>query len=244
MSVEKSYNVTLKMITDDSGTFQSIRMLKSRSKLPESYLERINKALQQSLIPAEATRTTVAIGDDAEQKILNYLLSISSVNLDFNVADVSNKTGHGDIAVEYRGNLLCVEVKCYTKPVPMKEVEKYHRSLALAEYHGGILIQFSNHGFCREAGLATPIDLRIVDGKPSAYLTTTDTAMIYPIINMLIMHIDLDKPINEDELEIKRKALLTINEKLVDLRAAIDAQKKAIQRMESTVENIAALSIQ
>lgn len=243
MSIEKSFAITLKMIIDDIGTFQSIRLLKGRSKLPEAILERVNKVLQESLVPAEATRTTVAIGDDAEQLIMNYLLGISSVNMDFGVSNVSNKTGHGDIAVVHHAKRFCVEVKCYTKPVPMKEIEKYHKSLELPEYHGGILIQINEQGFCREADLTSPIDLRIVDGKPSAYLTATDPALIYPIINILMMHMDISQDNDKDELEAKRKALLSINEKLVDLRSAIEAQKKALKRMEAAVESIASLTI-
>ncbi|KAG7381872.1 hypothetical protein PHYBOEH_010726 [Phytophthora boehmeriae] len=243
MSVEKSYPVTLKLALDDSGSFQSVRLLKARSEHPESILDRINKALQCSLVPAEATRTTVEIGNNAEQMILNYLMNISLVNMNFKVTDVSSQTGHGDIAVAYHKKNFRIEVKSYSKPVPMKEIDKYHRSLALAEYHGGIMIQINECGYCREAGLTTPIDLRIVDGKPSVYLTGTDSALMYPTINMFVMFIDLGQPADADELEAKRKALLGIDEKLGDLRAAVDTQKKNLRRIEGAIEHMAALSI-
>jgi hypothetical protein len=243
MSIEKSYSVTMKIAIGGDGSFESIRITKARSAIPDSVLEQVNQALQGTLVPATPVRTTVAIGDDAEQKVMNYLLGVSSVNMDFQVLDASNKTGHGDMVVSYKGKQFCIEVKCYTKPVPMKEIDKYHRSLALPEYHGGIIIQLNPQGYCAEANLTTPIDIRVVGGKPTAYLAATDLGMIYPIINVLISQMNMAQPVDEDELEVKRRALLSINEKLVDLRSTIDAQKKAINRMESAVEAIAALTI-
>lgn len=243
MSVEKSYNVALKLSMTEWGTFESVRLLKSRSTLSEDVLERINKALECSLLTIQPTKTTVAIGNDAEQKVLCQLQSISKVNMDFEVIDTSSQSGHGDIAIAHQSKMICVEVKSYTKPVPMKEIEKYHRSLALSEYDAGIMIQMDNCGFAREAKLKSPIDIRIQDGKPSVYLTAVDMDLLYPLINMLISYIDLGCPADQDQLEEKRRALLAIHEKVADLRACIDAQKKAITRLETAVESIAKLSL-
>lgn len=243
MSLEKSFSVTLKMTVSESGSFESIRLLKGRSQLPADILTKLNQVLQESLIPVAPVKTTVAIGDDAEQKIMNHLLSISKVNMDFAVVDTSSLTGHGDIAVAYQSKRICIEVKSYSKPVPMKEIEKYHHSLALAEYDAGIMIQVGACGYCAEANLKSPIDIRIQDGKPSAYLTAVDNEMIYPIINMIITSLQLDCPADQTELDQKRKALLAINEKITGLRSCIDAQKKTIDKMESAVESIAKLSL-
>ena len=243
MSLEKSFSVTLKMAMSESGAFESIRLLKGRSQLPEDILTKLNQVLQESLIPVAPVKTTVAIGDDAEQKIMNQLLSISKVNMDFGVIDTSSQTGHGDIAVAYQGKRICIEVKSYSKPVPMKEIEKYHRSLALAEYDAGIMIQVGTCGYCAEVNFKSPIDIRIQDGKPSAYLTAVDIEMIYPIINMLIMSLKLDCPADQNELDNKSKALLAINEKIIGLRSCIESQKKTIDKMETAVESIAKLSL-
>lgn len=243
MSIEKSYNVTLKIATSDTGSFESVRLLKSRSQLPEDILNKLNKVLQDSLIPSVPIRTTVAIGDDAEIKIMNHLLMISNVNMDFSIIDTSSQTGHGDIAVVYQGKRICIEVKSYSRPVPMKEIEKYHRSLALAEYDAGIMIQVGSCGYCAEANLKTPIDIRTQDGKLSAYLTAVDISMIYPIINMLIMNLQIQCSADQNILDVKSKALLSIHEKIVDLRSSIESQKKNIGRMEATVEMIAKLSL-
>ena len=243
MSIEKSFTITLKMAVAESGTFESIRLLKGRSQLPEYILDKLNKVLQESLIPAPPVKTTVAIGDHAEQKVMNHLLSISKVNMDFNVCDTSSLTGHGDMSVTHQGKQICVEVKCYSKPVPMKELDKYHKSLGLAEYDAGIFIQMDPCGMAREAGFRSPIDIRIQNGKPSAYLTGVDMELIYPIINMLIMNIELDCPANINELEERRKALLSIHERIVDLRYCIESQKKTVAKMEVAVESIAKLSI-
>ena len=174
---------------------------------------------------------------------MNHLLSISKVNMEFAVRDTSNLTGHGDIAVVYQGKRICIEVKSYSKPVPRSEIEKYHRSLALAEYDAGIMIQVGASGYCAEVNLKSPIDIRIQDGKPTAYLTAVDIEMIYPIINMIIMNLKLDYPADQNELDLKSKALLSIHEKIVDMRTSIEAQKKAVSRMEATVETIAKLSL-
>lgn len=244
MSVEKSFAVNLKLSINEYGKFDSIRILKGRSKLPEDILDTVNKVLQESLIPSQPVRTTVAIGDDAEQAIMNHLLSISKVNMDFNVVDTSSQTSHGDIAVLCNGRRICVEVKNYSRPVPMKEIEKYHGSLSLAEYDAGILIQVGQQGYCAEAAIRSPIDIRICDGKPSAYLTAIDLDMLYPVINMLIMNLSVEKVVDQDELNVKRKALLEIHEKVSSLRACVDSQKKTIAKMEAAIESIAKLSLQ
>lgn len=243
MSIEKSYSVTLKVATSETGSFESIRILKGRSKLPDETLACVNKVLQESLIPSEPVRTTVAIGDDAEQKIFNHLLYISSLNMDFDVFDTSSSTGHGDMAVHHQGKHICIEVKCYTKPVPMKEIDKYHRSLDLAEYDAGIMIQMERCGYAREAKLRSPIDIKMYNGKPTAYLTGVSPDMLYPIINALIVQIELCDETTDEELELKRKALLSINEKITDLRGCIDSQKKTITKMEAAVDAIAKLSL-
>ena len=243
MSLEKTFAVTLKMSMTESGSFESIRILKGRSQLSDEVLDKVNKVLQDSLVPSQPVKTTVAIGDFAEQKIMNHLLSISKVNMDFDVIDTSSQTGHGDIAVVHQNKRVCVEVKCYSKPVPMKEIDKYHRSLELAEYDAGIMIQIDQCGYAREANIRSPIDIRIQDGKPTAYLTNADEELLYPIINMLIMNLGIESSLEKDELETKRKALLSIHEKVVDLRACIEAQKKTIVKMEASVESIAKLSV-
>ena len=243
MSVEKSFAVNLKMSMTESGSFESIRILKGRSKLPEDVLERVNKALQESLVPLSPVKTTVAIGDDAEQKIMNHLLSISKVNTEFGVIDTSSQTGHGDIAVQYKGRRICVEVKNYSKSVPMKEIDKYHSSLQLSDYDAGIIIQVGQNGYCVESDIRAPIDIKIQKDKPSAYLTAIDLEMLYPIINMLIIHSNIECSIDQSELDIKRKALLDIHDRVASLRTFIEAQKKTIAKMEASVEDIAKLSL-
>ena len=243
MSVEKSFAVNLKMSMTESGSFESIRILKGRSKLPEDVLDRVNKALQESLVPLLPVKTTVAIGDIAEQKIMNHLLSISKVNTEFGVIDTSSQTGHGDIAVLYKGRRICVEVKNYAKAVPMKEIDKYHNSLQLADYDAGVIIQVGQHGYCVESDIRTPIDIKIHNDKPSAYLTAIDLEMLYPILNMLIIHTNIECSIDQSELDIKRKALLDIHDRVLSLRTFIEAQKKTIAKMEASVEDIAKLSL-
>ena len=243
MSTEKSYSVTLKLSTTEWGTFESIRLLKGRSKMPEEILENINLALRSTLVPSAPVKTTVAIGDDAEQKIMQHLLSLSMKNMDFQVNDTSSQTGHGDMSVSHQTKRICIEVKSYTKPVPMKEIEKYHRSLAFAEYDAGIMINVNPCGYAREANIRSPIDLRFEEGKPSVYLTAIDMELIYPVINMLVVSCNLGDSIDESELESKRKSLLAIHEKIADLRTCVASQKKMVARMEATIEDIAKLSL-
>ncbi len=242
MSIEKSYTVTLKIARNEDGSFESVRLLKGRSQLTEDVLVILNKTLQESLIPPRPVKTTIELGNDAEQMIMNHLLLISKVNSNFNVNDTSSMTGHGDIAISYQSKKICIEVKNYTKPVPMKEIEKYHRSLALPEYDIGIIIQVGECGFARESGIRSPIDIQIQDGKPSAYLTAINLEMIYPIISLLITNINLNSTIDQNELESKRKALLQMYEKITDLRNCIEAQKKSIAKMEALVDEMAKLS--
>jgi hypothetical protein len=225
------------------GVFDSIRILKGRSTIDEEMLGRINAALQATFVPTPPTRTTVAIGDDAEQKVMYQLQLLSRDNVDLEVNDTSNKLNHGDMMVTHQGKRICIEVKDYTKPVPTKEIEKYRKSLAHIEYDGGIMIQMNDCGFARECGIRTPIDFRIDDGKPSIYLTGVDLTILYQIINMIIVFLQVNAPIDADDLEQKRKALLSIHEKIVDMRAMVENQKKIIARMETAIDDIAKLSL-
>lgn len=244
MSIEQNYRVTLKTTMSESGVFESIRILKGRSAINEEMLAKINCVLQDSFVPKAPTRTTVEIGEDAEQKVLNQLNILSRSNIDFEVVDTSDKLNHGDMMIVHQNAHICVEVKCYAKPVPIQEIEKYGKSLNHIEYDAGIMIQMNDCGFARQAGIRTPIDFRILDKKPSVYLTGVDLSILYPIINMLIVFLEANQEINQDELELKRKALLQIHEKIVDMRALVENQKKLIARMETSINDIAKLSLE
>ncbi len=208
------------------------------------YVQYIDPAQIRYVQPVQyvpPVKTTVEIGQEAEDMIMDYLLKVSSMNQDFEVDDTSNIAKHGDIAVRYRQKRICIEIKNYKTRVPVKEIEKYRKSLALAEYDAGILIQINKHGFASKEDIKSPIDLRFDNKKPSAYLTACDVELIYPIINLLIENIK--NAVDDSVMEKKRKALLDIHDKIKKLRKTIDTQKKAIAAMETTVEAIAKLSV-
>jgi hypothetical protein len=244
MSNEKSYAVTLKMSMSEWGTFQSLRLLKGTSKLDENVLTQINLALQTTLVPSTTAKPTVVIGDDAERKVMHHLLLISLKNMDFNVVDTSSMTGHGDIMVIHCSKRICIEVKCYSKPVPVKEIEKYHSSIAMSEYDAGIMIQMDPCGYATSAAIQSPIHLTNDNGKPSAYLTSPDLDMIYPVISLLINQCKLDPSDNKNELDEKKKKLMQVNDNVMNIRNSIIAQKKLISKMETMVDEIIKLSIE
>ncbi len=203
--------------------------------------EQFQQFLQQRLA-CVPSRSSVEIGRTGESAIMDCLLKISSVNQDFEVDDTSSMKGHGDIAVRYQGKRICVEVKNYKTRVPAKEIIKYRKSLALAEYDAGIMIQITNHGFAQQENIRSPIDLKFENCKPSAYLTAVDPEMIYPVINMLI--VSIQAAVDESVFERKCKALTEIHDKVLKMRKAIDTQKKAVISMESAVEAIVKLSVE
>jgi hypothetical protein len=187
----------------------------------------------------------VALGDFGEQIIMSKLMAISKHNCDFMVADTSGCKDHGDIAIEYKGRRICVEVKNYTKPIPGKEIDKYHRSLALPDYQAGILFSMNDHGFAREYKLRTPIDIRAVDGKPSAYISGIDPEIIYPVVTVLLTMMN-DLTDNDDtraQLDSKIKALLAIHEQAKEMKTLIEAQKKGLAKLEGMLSEIQALSL-
>lgn len=244
--VEKTYNITLKVAMTESGGFKSVRLLKGRSKMKDELLELLNKALNDSLVPSLPVRTTVEIGNDSEQMIMNYLRSISMVNSDFTVEDMSSVKNHGDIAVTHGDKRFCIEIKAYTKPVPIKEVEKAHKSLAHVEYDAGIMIQMNPCGYYVGANISTPIDVQMVSGKPMAYLTAPDLALIYPIIRMLITTMvdsEMVDNSNATKLNEMRKRLSSIGENVNAIRSVIDTHKKNIDRLEGLVNTVATLSL-
>ncbi len=247
MTSEISYAITLKMQLDH-GSIKTARLLKGRTDLSEQYLSQLNEALSVFAKSNDSTsegdvQCTVALGDIGENLIASHLRSISRCNTDFCLSDTSSLKDHGDMAVEYMGSKICIEVKNYSKAIPGKEIDKYHRSLALPDYHVGILFSVNDHGFAREYKLASPIDIQIVNGKPSAYISGVEPTIIYPTIKVLLSMLSGD--MSEDthkQLELKTKALRDIIEKVRDMKAAIEAQKKNISRMEAIVNDIHALS--
>jgi hypothetical protein len=188
-----------------------------------------------------ATQSSASIGKNAEDYILNYLNDISCTNTDFQVHDTSNLKNHGDIAVKYRGNRICIEIKHYQSRLPVKEIQKFHKSLALPEYDAGIIIQVGKQGFAASENIMSPIDIKFNNKKPTAYLTHCQPEIIYPIINILIAN--LNTALDESKLQVQHKKLLTINDKVVKLRKTIDTQKKSIATIESVIESIVSLSL-
>lgn len=191
--------------------------------------------------PVQQFRTTVAIGHEAEQTVLNHLLKISLLNHDFEVDDTSNLPNHGDLAVRYKDKRICIEVKSYQTRVPQKEIAKYRKSLSLSEYDAGIMIQVNPHGFAMQERIGSPIDIRFDASKPSAYLTAVDMDIIYPVINLLINNIKIAN--DETKMETNRKSLISIHDKVLTLRKNIDAQRKSITALETVVEDVIKLSV-
>ncbi len=74
----------------------------------------------------------------------------------------------------------------------------------------------------------------------SVDITACDVQLIYPIINVLIANLHV--AVDESAFEAKRKALLTIHDKVQKLRKTIDSQKKAIHTIEQTIETIVKLA--
>lgn len=245
MSTEETFGVTLK-IAHDSGVISGARILKGRSKLPEDLLTTINCVLAGAFAPPkEPTKTTVALGNLGEQMVMAHLTNISRCNGDFSVSDTSNMKDHGDIAVEYRGKRICIEVKNYTKPIPGKEIDKYHHSLSLPDYDIGVMISMGDHGFAREYKIKSPIDVRLVDGKPTAYLSGVDLDLLYPTISLLMSMVSTDTTSEDLEhlLSIKTKALLAIHEQANAMRVLIESQKKGLGKLEDMLNDIRATSL-
>jgi hypothetical protein len=253
MNTLNAFSVTLKYSQEAFGRFTSIKLLKGRSSAPPDILGMINDTLFHSFVdlpkeedtiatpPINPVKSSVAIGQVGEQLIMDKLLSISKVNSDFEVDDTSNMTNHGDMAVRYRSKRICIECKNYSTRIPVKEITKYRKSLALAEYNAGIIIQLNPFGFAAQEQIRTPIDIRTECGKPSAYLTAIDLDLLYPIIEILLNN--CDTAIDESMLDSYRKSLIGINERIMKLRKSIDAQKKNISVMEAVVDDIIKLSI-
>lgn len=245
MSVEESFTVTLKL-THTDGCISSARLLKGRSKLPEEVLTRINQLFSDTFEASKSvTQTTVALGNFGEQTVLAYLRTISKYNADFEVSDTSSSKDHGDLSVEYKDKRICIEVKNYTKAIPGKEIDKYHRSLALPDYHMGIMISLNEHGFAKEYKLRSPIDIRTMEGKPTAYLSGVDVELIYPVITVLMSMNSSSQEISDvhRQLDIKVKALIAIHERAKDMRTILEAQKKSIAKLEVALNEIHALAL-
>ena len=248
MSAEQSYNVTLK-INHSDGDITSARLLKSRSKLPDDILDKLNQLLSDSFDkPKDLTQTSVALGNIAEEVVLSHLRNIEKVNQDFYVYDTSSLTGCGDISVTTQNIKFCIEVKNYTKPVPSKELDKFHNSVNLPDYNAGIIIQVNDCGYARERLIKSPIDIRIMNGKPVAYLTATDNQLLYPIITVLISMIKSqsdcsDISILNAMIEKKTAQLLEIHNKAHEMKICIEAQKKSIARMELLLNETLAITL-
>lgn len=244
MSAEESYNITLKIIHLD-GIISNARILKGRSKLSDEIMDKINKLFIDTFDPKkEETKTTIALGNLGEQIVLSYLNKINKYNSEFLVSDTSSNKDHGDILVEYNGIKVCIEVKNYTKPIPGKEIDKYHKSLNLPDYHIGLIFSVNEQGFAREYKIKSPIDIKLVNGKPSAYISGIDPEIIYPTIIILMSMIRGNNIENiQMELDKKIKALLEIYEKTKEMKTLIESQKKSLAKMELMLNEIQAYSL-
>jgi hypothetical protein len=254
MASEQSFNVTIK-INHLDGSIASARLLKARSKLPDDILDKLNEILatafdqpieQPSLSapPIAVTQTSVALGNIAEQVVLSHLRTIERVNQDFSVDDTSSLTKHGDIAVTTQEKRICIEVKNYSKPCPAKELDKFHQSVALPDYNAGIIIQMNECGYARERSIKSPIDVRVINGKPVAYLTATDNDLLYPIITMLLALIK--EPTHGDlqaTIEKKTRQLMDVHERSREMKVCIESQKKSVARMEALLNDVLAITI-
>lgn len=223
-------------IDHTDGAIDSVKLLKGRSGIPDNLLEDINKILAQSFAkPVPLVQTTVAIGNLAEQVVFAHLKKIAQTS-ELEVFDRSSEVGHGDLSIEYQSLKLCLEVKNYKCALPMKEVEKYHRSLDLDEYNCGILICMDN-GFAKAANIRTPIDIRYYKSKPSVYLSGIDLDLLYPIITIIQSMLASGDSTQQDINELIEK-IETIKEKISGLKSLIDAQKKLTDKLEKAINDI------
>lgn len=336
MTAEQSYNVTLKLVHTD-GIISSVRLLKSKSKLPEEILNKLNEilskassikihqpsiatqvqnvpqapvvpqALSASQVPMVSqdsnypqvtsmspivgassiqvggsqlsyhhqndpiislaqdaimsqlrslelmleksisvkSQSSASLGNLAEASILAHLRKIEKVNQDFSVSDTSSLTNHGDLSAFTQGSRVCIEVKNYSKPVPGKELDKFHNSVDLPDYSAGVIIQVNECGYARERNILGPIDIRVIKSKPIAYLTAPDYDLIYPIIITLV---SLIKITSEDEdlssqLELRTKKLLEVHDRAKEMKVCIESQKKSIAKMERLLADTLSITL-
>ena len=256
---EITYNVSLKL-TEEDGVVTSVRILKCKSSLNANILKQINSVLKEafSVIEDDHTlkvnndiemvtnqfKTSADLGNLAERQILTYLLGISQTNSDFKVYDTSSTKGHGDIAVEYKNKRTCIEVKNYTSIIPKKEIEKFHNSVSFDDYDVGIMISMNEHGYAREYKINSPIDFKIVNGKPVAYLTNIDNQLIYPILMNLYESCSnkVDSCDIQKQLDSKIEALIQIHVKAMQLKKIIESQEKQISSMKSIIDEMYTIS--
>lgn len=231
---EKQYKGLMLNLIHTNGSIGECKLLKSRSGIPDALLGDINDVLKQAF-SKPPVQTTVAIGNLAEQEVFSYLQTIAQCS-DIEVFDRSSEAGHGDLSVNYKEYNICLEVKRYQSALPRTQIDKYHRSLDLGEYHGGILLCMSSFGFAKQANIRTPIDVRIIGGKPSVYLSGIDLALLFPIIKMigLIMDTKADSPNVSDLVERIEAAVA----KVTALKDMIEKQKKLTKQMEGMLDEV------
>ncbi len=223
-------------IDHTDGKINSCRLLKGRSGIPEPLLENINQIFEQTFAqPAPPVKTTVAIGDLAEQQVFAHLKKIAQTST-LEVFDRSSETGHGDLSVSYGDLNICIEVKDYKCALPQAQIDKYHKSLSVDEYHAGILICMSN-GFAKGSNIRTPIDIRYHKSKPSVYLSCIDLELLYPIICIIKTMTD---SADKEQLDIDEllEKIETIKEKISGLKSLVDAQKKLTDKLEKAINDI------
>lgn len=216
----------------------------NNTDLTDSKIETIMVSQSINVEDTVLVKTTVDIGNDAEISVMNALVNIGRFNSEFNVYDSSSQTNHGDIMVEYKGKKICIEVKNYSGPVPIAQIDKFHKSIAHEEYDIGLIIQMQPYGFAKQANIKTPIDVSIIDGKPVAYITAIDLSLLYVIISTLMTILDMKSGDNvKQELEEKKLQMLSIMNEASSLRTIIDTQKKGIAKMETMIDKIIRLSL-
>ena len=179
-----------------------------------------------------------AIGALGENIIKNYYEEFAQFNNDIIVSNTSGIKEHGDLMIKYKTLSVSVEIKNYKSTIPVKEIDKFYKSMSKENYNAGIFISL-NTLFNSKSNIK-PIDFVIKHNKPIIFLSNINAN------NKLILLLALELLYIYNNSSASQEATNTeyinfIKDQMVDLTEMIldlDKQKQLITKQEMRINKM------
>lgn len=165
---------------EDSDNVETVDNIEFR------FLDPIPKSLKTSRFTGKsvqnAVQTSYDLGQDGEKSVYELLQRYFN-----NTTYVGSTPRSGDIAIQFHGTHIMVEVKNYKNAVPRTEITKFERDLnATATYDAGIFISLKS----RIVGVKSDIECRIIHKNiPVILLSQPTGALLVTAVQLLGSHI-------------------------------------------------------
>ncbi len=176
-----------------------------------------------------------AIGALGENIIKSYYDEFAKFNNDIVVSNTSGIKEHGDLMINYKSLNISVEIKNYKSVIPVKEIDKFYKSISKQDYNAGIFISL-NTTFNSKSNIK-PIDFIIKNNKPVIFLSNinSDNKLVLllslELLQIYYNSIESQAMTTTEYINFIKDQLIDLNDMITDL----DKQKQLISKHETRI---------